>query len=831
MDTQNPYTREENEQAWTVWESLMRTGVNIFLTGNAGTGKTTFLQKLRESGMRKMVVTAPTGVAAINANGVTLHSFFQLPPGTYAPGELPQGERKINKEKRKAMQNMDLLVIDEVSMVRADLLDLVDARLREQRRDYRPFGGVQLLLIGDLMQLAPVVKGDEADILREYYPNCYFFSSRALSKTNFYTISLDKIYRQSDDKFINLLNHVRTATMSDADLALLNQRYIPDFAPKKDSGYIRMTTHVQSAEDINAENLASLKSQAVVYESKVENEFPEKSYPSATKLTLKKGAQVMFIKNGSVATERDEEGVPTRVVSYYNGMIVKAVELKESSVVVETETGDTFEVGYVKWENVKYEVNEETGDPEAKVIGTFSQIPLTLAWAITIHKSQGLTFDKAIIDASRSFSPGQVYVALSRCRTFEGLVLRSPIPRSAIMTDREIDNFYRISEQNKITSSAIEKFANEHSMTMMRELFSFNEAFEPMRKTYNLLLRDYQGRYPKCEEGLLGLIEKDAGEVIDMGNRFVAICQAKHNEIGNITADDALMARAKNGAKYFVGQLTDLQKKILDVASITPDDAVGRRRLQSLRQLFKQGMTLHIAELNAVAQEGFSSATILKARAKALNETDEQGEKKTDSHSLAEENEVVNKELFKALRIWRAKKAEEAGKPAFMIATNTTLFDIADMVPSTVKELAAANGMGKEKLRLYADEILNIVSRFRKMGVEPVRSESIYRSAKRKEKKDPKPDTRKVSLEAFRRLGSVDAVAKERGLKPATISVHLMTFVGKGLTTQEVMGEDRYARLSEIIWNMGPEGIPGAEVWSQFNNAEYHQVRKDLGYE
>lgn len=817
---ETPYKKEENEQAWTAWQCLMRTGVNIFLTGEAGTGKTTFLRHLRDSHLKNMVVTAPTGVAAINAGGVTLHSFFQLPIGTFAPGELPEAEKnKIRKERQKVIRTMDLLVIDEVSMVRADLLDLVDARLREQRRNNLPFGGVQLLLIGDLMQLAPVVRPEDQEILSQYYPNCYFFSSKALARTQFYTISLKKIYRQSDNKFIDLLNHVRTASMTAQDLALLNQRYDPNFKPGKDDGYIRMTTHVQTAEDINEQNLAKLKGKAVTYASTVEGEFPANSYPATSTLTLKIGAQVMFIRNGSVGD-----------VEYYNGMMARVIDLEDERVTVEIEGGDRVDVGPARWGNIRYEVDEQTGETVQREIGAFSQIPLALAWAITIHKSQGLTFDKAIIDASRAFSPGQVYVALSRCRTFEGLVLNTPIPSSAIRTDYAIRSFFAESDRNRITSEAIETFANDFSMNMMKELFSFDDVFASIRLIYNILQRNYGGRYPKCEAGLFQILTEDdkasASSTSGVGLRFIAKCQARHAETGSITSDDALMDQAQRGAKYFVEKLTQIRQKVDDVANISPDDEAGRKRLTNIRAQLKTDMNIHLAELQAVATDGFSTATIMKAKAKALSQEDDADDDKKSSFRASEANEVVNKSLFFALRDWRRQKAELCDKPAYIIAPNKTLVDIADMVPTSVKELSKASGMGKDKLKAYADEILNIVSQYRKKGVRAVRTESSSPS-KNKAPKEPKPDTRKVSLDAFRRLGSVDAVAKERGFTKETITKHLISFIGKGLTIEKIMGAKRHETLKKLI----EDGHATDKIWKDFLNSEYHYVRKELGLE
>ena len=818
---ETPYSKDENEQAWTAWQCLTRTNINLFLTGRAGTGKTTFLRKLADSHLKSMVITAPTGVAAINAGGVTIHSFFQIPPGTFPPGERPPMERKIRTSKLRVIRSLDLLVIDEVSMVRADLLDMVDARLREIRQNERPFGGVQLLLIGDLMQLAPVVTPQDLEILGDYYPTPYFFASKALARTQFYTIGLEKIYRQTDAQFIGILNQVRTGRASAETLDKLNSRCNPGFAPKESEGYIRMTTHVKAAEDINEEKLQALKAEAHHYESRVAGDFPEQMYPTTNCLTLKKGAQVMFIRNDNHEPRR-----------YYNGKIGKVTSLSKEQVTVRCEDTGDIDVGYSSWENIKYEIDEKSGQPVAKTAGTFSQIPLALAWAITIHKSQGLTFDKAIIDASRSFSAGQVYVALSRCRTFEGLVLKDRITPGSIRTAPAVADFYRENERTKLTSQAIDDFASDYAVSMMRDLFTFDAIFATIRRIVNMLERDYGGRYGKCLSQLDSLMHIEAADMASVGTRFIIKCEQKRACSGNITEDEGLMEQTRRGAKYFEEKLDDLYDKVMKSADISLDDAAGRKRLSHLTTVLTQEYKLRKAEFAAVEEKGFSPATIMSAKAKAISEEEDEEEeaelkKKTESRSFgAEINEVENKELFAALREWRRKKAEEEDAPAYVIAANKTLFDIADTVPLTAKELSQIRGMGKEKIKKYGNDILSIVSSFHKKGTKPAKH-ATPAAAPAKEK----IGTKAASLEAFRRLGSVADVARERGLTRGTITGHLMSYVGTELSIDDIMGAERHKRLAKIISAM-PEGEkPDAAFWAEYDNHEYHYVRKELGKE
>ena len=406
---------ETNPQLKLASEFVQFTDRNIFLTGKAGTGKTTFLHNLRKTCPKRMVVVAPTGVAAINAGGSTIHSFFQLPFGPFVAASLNQNSdksnhvRKMNREKINLIKSLDLLVIDEISMVRADTLDGIDEVLRRYRDREKPFGGVQLLMIGDLHQLSPVVKDDDWRILKDYYPNLYFFNSAALRASQPISIELKHIYRQSDTYFIDILNAVRENKINDDILEKLNARYIPNFNPHEDEGYITLSSHNQTANQINDEKLKELKSKAYTFEAEVNGDFPEFLYPNAYELVFKEGAQVMFVKNDI-----------NREKLYYNGKIGKITKIKDGVVYVKC-PGDYQEIGVGKteWENKKFELNPQTKEIEETKVGSFFQYPIKLAWAITIHKSQGLTFEKAIIDANSSFAHGQVYVALSRCKSFE----------------------------------------------------------------------------------------------------------------------------------------------------------------------------------------------------------------------------------------------------------------------------------------------------------------------------------------------------------------------------------------------------------------------------
>ena len=462
---------------------INQTSQHLFLTGKAGTGKTTFLRYIRENCHKKMAVVAPTGVAAINAGGVTIHSFFQLPFGTYLPtqktvwgGEFQNVHNKnqllaklrFNSTKKDLIRELDLLIIDEISMVRADVMDAIDAVLRSvRRRLHEPFGGVQLLFIGDMFQLPPVVRDNEWEMMSEYYNSPFFFDALSVKEASPLYIELKKIYRQSDKTFISILNNVRNNTCTEDDLEILQEHYHPHFVPDRHEGYITLTSHNHKADTINQQELERLPAKLHKLEARISNDFPEHAYPVEKEMYLREGAQIMFIKNDKGENRR-----------YYNGKIgtIERIDEYDKEIYVSfPNEKDLLLVEMETWRNIRYQYDNEQDEIKEEELGTFSQYPIRLAWAVTIHKSQGLTFEKAIVDAGQSFAPGQVYVALSRLTGLDGLVLKSKITPASIMTDERILAFAQQEESEDRLQRILEESQSIFTEQSLLQAFNWDK--------------------------------------------------------------------------------------------------------------------------------------------------------------------------------------------------------------------------------------------------------------------------------------------------------------------------------------------------------------------
>ena len=789
-----------NPQLDLAFDFVQYTNKNIFLTGKAGTGKTTFLHNLKKLSPKRMVVVAPTGVAAINAGGVTIHSFFQLPFGPHIPNESldPKSQhtsqfQRFNRDKMKILRSLDLLVIDEISMVRADMLDAIDEVLRRFRNRSKPFGGVQLLMIGDLQQLAPVIKDDEWAILKAYYETGFFFSSRALQKTQHVSIELQHIYRQSDEKFIEILNQVRENRLDSEKLHELNSRFIPNFDPKEQEGYITLTTHNAQASTINEQKLGQLKAKSKVFEATTEGEFPEYLYPNDFKLTLKEGAQVMFVKNDS-----------SREKLFYNGKIGKIVGFDDNVILVKC-PGDFVEipVEIVKWENTKYTIDSETKEIKESVIGSFAQYPLKLAWAITIHKSQGLTFEKAIIDANAAFAHGQVYVALSRCKTLEGLVLSSPLSIQCIKSDSTVLQFTREIEQNPPGQKLFEESKQTYHKQLLFELFDFSDiqkhiyfCLKAINENASLLVGSLQNDFSSMEKEAKTSIVSVSDNFKPQMLQLLALNKS-------VEENTSLQERVSKACKYFSDKIEIGISQVLKNISVNTDNKTVRKSINENINKLNEEIVIKLACLKACAIE-FNIKKYLEVRAKAAIE--EPKFKPLTTVNKEEKYDTVSSEgspLFEILRKWRNSKAKETNMPAYIILHQKTLDAITNQLPETIDELIAIKGMGKNKARQFGGEILEIISNYcSKYSIDPPEKQLLPNPILKQEKgkKADKPNTKLMSFELFKSGKTIAEIASERDMVQSTIEGHLAHFVTTGdLQITDLISKDKLTRISVFV--------------------------------
>ncbi len=779
-----------NQKLEFVEELVLYTDAHIFLTGRAGTGKTTFLKNLPLKTYKRMVVVAPTGVAAINAGGQTIHSFFQLPFGPQLPeNALGRGYnaktmaaqyQKLNKKKINLMRSLDLLIIDEISMVRADVLDAIDAVLRRVRRSQKPFGGLQLLMIGDVHQLAPVAKPEEWEVLSPYYDTPYFFGSQVLKKAPYVCVELEHIYRQHDDDFISLLNKVRNNQMDADCVRVLNSRFKPGFVPKDEEGYITLTTHNYQADQINDSKLAAIKEKTLTFKAEVHGTFPENTYPTKEELELKIGAQVMFVKND-----------PTPEKAFFNGKIGRLVgyDEKEGTVTVESD-GERITVPKLKWQNMEYAINAENQDIEEKEIGSFTQIPLRLAWAVTIHKSQGLTFDKVIVDAGQAFAHGQVYVALSRCTSLEGLVLKTRISSNALVNDFSVNQFVEMLPEKEPTQEKVDQLRHEYELETMLELIDFDGIY----KDFGRLMKVIYDNDTLFEHSLIQDLSQRRNmiheELSSVGIKFEGQIRKLHEQAPSCEQNPVLQERLIKGVAYFDEHLKAIAKGLFDLPFKTDNQAVNEQLTDALK-LLKEDIYLKGCCLEA-CKDGFTVKEYQKTKSVKAIEAEKSGKKKVEIKFEPSKNGS----LYSILLSWRAARAEADDVPPSNIAPIKTLKAIATDKPVTLSELRATEGMGTKRVRNYGAEILDIVLRF--IGKDPQATD--IGDLSQVTKKRQIGDTYRITKELFDNGLSVEAIAKERGLAISTILGHLVHYVEEGtLKASQILEKEKYNEILEYF--------------------------------
>jgi len=696
---------------------IEQTNTNIFLTGKAGTGKTTFLRNLKETSFKRMIVVAPTGVAAINAGGVTIHSFFQLDFAPFVNGSYDKKKYyRFSNIKKNIIRSLDLVVIDEISMVRSDVLDAIDHTLKYIRRDRRkePFGGIQMLLIGDLGQLPPVCSESDWDMLSPHYDTPYFFSSIAWQQAQFVTITLTNVFRQSDKNFISILNHIRDNTLNTKIIEQLNDRSAVDYDPDFDRGYIILCTHNYQAQKINDNRLAQIEDDPYTYEATIDGDFPQSSYPNDEALVLKRGAQVMFLKN-DVGEMKNRK--------YYNGKIGTITELNDKKIIVHCK-GDDYDIEVKKytWENTTYTLNKETSLIEEKVQGTFQQYPLRLAWAITIHKSQGLTFDKVIIDSNQAFATGQVYVALSRCRTLEGIILTQCFNPDSIILDQQITSFTDSQVENAPTEQRLKEDSAIYLRQTLLNLYSFaqlHNIIEQIEQTNNrsFCIADYD------KSRALSLLTRSFDvDIYEVSLRFASQITGLCSKAQSIDMD-LLFERQQKAIAYFkdklkvIDSIIDMLRYFYD--GVHQESDFIEQSLISLdyERVLKESLFDLVSKDMDLKDFLVKRNTILAIDEKKLLK--EKGKKQPQNSQSAKSplTTQMAQELREQLRQWRQIQAQAQDKKAFQIMTNKALDALCVALPKSDEELLQVYGIGQAKCSEYGGEILQIINEYLQSNV------------------------------------------------------------------------------------------------------------------
>jgi hypothetical protein len=754
---------------------IEKTDRNLFITGKAGTGKTTFLHKIKQESLKRMVIVAPTGVAAINAKGVTIHSFFQMPFGPILPNQIANTnqQRKFSKTKIDIIKSLDLIIIDEISMVRADLLDGIDQVMRRYKNRNKVFGGAQILMIGDLQQLAPVVKPHEWSLLQQYYNTVYFFSSKAYQEANVVSIELKHIYRQKNEDFIKILNEIRTNTLSDASAEILNKNYNPSFSPTKEEGYITLTTHNNRANLINDSELNKLKIKSTFFKAEISGKFSENAYPNAERLELKVGAQVMFLKNDSSTDKR-----------YYNGKIGIITAISKETVTVKCPNEpDEIVTEKETWSNINYSINEETKAIKEEMIGAFSQIPLRLAWAITIHKSQGLTFERAIIDAEASFAHGQTYVALSRCTSLEGLVLKTPITSSAIINDNTVSIFNESVEENHPDESILNESEKYFQLNLISEILDYQPLLYPITRLIDIFYSNRTSIKGDVIDHLQTIKDDGIVALMKISNGF-------KNQLNTLSEDDVLpensskiQERFIKAITYFLNTTKNSIQKPIDTITFSTDNKAVKKDFSKQFDSLQEKLEEKLFALQKMVK-GFKVQEYLQVRANAVLQKTEPIKKK----KVASKRDPILALKLRELRDDIAKSLEIAH---FQIFTQETLYALCDDLPRTEKELLKVVGMGKTRVTKYGEEILETIKVYCK--------ENGINSLNEQKKEDKKP-TKQISFELFKAGLSIKEISKERSLTAGTIENHLANYISSGdIDVLELIPLKRYKNIRNQV--------------------------------
>ena len=678
---------------------ILNTDTTLFVTGRAGTGKTTLLRYVAESSQKNTVVVSPTGIAAINAGGVTIHSFFKLPFAPFIPSVIEAKKliagQKMRAEFRSVIRSVDMIIIDEVSMLRADILDAIDVVLRHYRNSKFPFGGVQMVFFGDMYQLPPVCVNDEWFILKDYYTTPYFFSAKVFEKQEIVCLELDKIFRQRDADFVEILNQVRNNNISKENFNRLNDRYNPDFDLENNQDFVVLTTHNAVSDDINESRLIDIDSKTFIFDAAIKGDFPEYLYPVEQQIVLKKGARVMFTANDHINPER----------LYYNGKMGTVVELEDNNVYVTCDgEDDPILVNYETWENNTFSYNRKENSVDVKTIGTFTQLPLRLAWAITIHKSQGLTFQKVAIDAANSFTSGQVYVALSRCTSLDGIVLLSPINSNSIMVDSRIQRFSKNNFNEDLLPDFVNRKKRDTLCNMLIKLFSFNllEVAVLDLKGYVTEFRaDFSDYTPEMVENILSIVQ----DLSDVGTRFAV----QLRKITNANDFSLLNSRVNDAKKYFLQRLETLEKA-MDITNVSTKKKERANKFSKFLNEVNKNLQETLFFLKNL-DDDISVEQFYMLRHEFVVEKVNYNvyeEEKEDANEQTVDSELIAV-IYSKLMAWRNNLAKELDIPSYLIFKKDTIMEMAQKMPDTKDKLLKINGVGKVKAGKYGQECIDII--------------------------------------------------------------------------------------------------------------------------
>ncbi|MBN2728557.1 MAG: helix-turn-helix domain-containing protein [Bacteroidales bacterium] len=779
---------QESRELQMAFDFVTQSNRHMFLTGRAGTGKTTFLHNLQKNCPKRIAIAAPTGVAAINAGGVTLHSLFQLPFGPIIPGtdgKINETLRSIHfrKNKIKLLKSIDLLVIDEISMVRPDVLDAVDGILRRFREKDKLFGGVQLLMIGDLFQLPPVIKDNEWHILNPYYDSVYFFSSLAYRKANPIQIELKKVFRQSDEKFIALLENVRHSGLSESTKSILNGRYVSNLHPDQLEGYIILCTHNAQADRINKEKLASTDGKSKRFAAHIEGIFPEYSYPTFLDLELKIGAQVMFIKNDD-SFER----------KFYNGKIGKVSHFDSTKIEVLCDGDDEpISVQQMEWKNIKYSLNESSKEIEEEELGTFVQFPLKLAWAITIHKSQGLTFDKVVVDAGAAFAHGQVYVALSRCRTLEGLLLSSEISNRSVKVDQTIQSFTHSINEYEATDEDLHDSKREFQTDQLLDAFNFEQLDRLLFRFHSAVNNAAASIDPNLAKKSSNLRLETDRDIIKVATSFRSQILQLADKRELPEQNQVLLQRIHAAANYFDEKTFQVIFQFTLSADIDSDNKAVRNELKELMEEIQKDCVIKMKCFDHLKND-YNSFKLSRIRSNA--ELDYKFEQEKAKKKKEEESSSSNPMLYEQLRDWRNNLANELERSRFLILSNKVLLTISNELPHSESDLLAIKGLGKKKVSLFGKQIFELIAEYCQAADTEFTVDNEISTEKPSKK--PKIPSHEQSFQLFEQGLSIDEIAKSRSMATSTIIGHLELYVGSGqIDISQLVSKDKIAVIRE----------------------------------